>query len=52
VAVVAVLLPGIDPVTTTLEMIPLIALYELSIWLAVLVERRASRPEVASLTDP
>jgi sec-independent protein translocase protein TatC len=52
VAVVAVLLPGIDPVTTTLEMVPLLALYELSIWLAVLVERRAPRPEPASLTEP
>jgi sec-independent protein translocase protein TatC len=40
VAVIAVLLPGVDPVTTTLEMVPLIALYELSIWLGVLVERR------------
>src|SRR5215216_384103 len=39
VAVVAVLLPGIDPVTTTLEMVPLLALYEASIWLSVLVER-------------
>src|SRR5919197_2315263 len=52
VAVVAVLLPGIDPVTTTLEMIPLVLLYEGSIWLAVLVERRAPRPEAASLTEP
>jgi sec-independent protein translocase protein TatC len=52
VAVVAVLLPGIDPVTTTLEMIPLLALYEASIWLAVLVERRAPQPEPASLTEP
>jgi uncharacterized membrane protein YecN with MAPEG domain len=52
VAVVAVLLPGIDPVTTTFEMVPLIALYEASIWLSVLVERRVPRPEVASLTDP
>jgi sec-independent protein translocase protein TatC len=52
VAVVAVLLPGIDPVTTTLEMIPLIVLYEASIWLGVLVERRAPRPEPASLTEP
>ena len=51
-AVVAVLLPGIDPVTTTFEIIPLIALYEASIWLAILVERRAPRPEAASLTDP
>jgi sec-independent protein translocase protein TatC len=52
VAVIAVLLPGIDPVTTTFELIPLVALYEASIWLAVLVERRAPRLEAASLTDP
>jgi sec-independent protein translocase protein TatC len=52
VAVVAVLLPGIDPVTTTLEMVPLLALYEASIWLAVLMERRAPQPEPASLTEP
>jgi sec-independent protein translocase protein TatC len=52
VAVVAVLLPGIDPVTTTLEAVPLIALYEGSIWLAVLIERKAARPEPASLTEP
>src|SRR5436190_351250 len=43
VAVVAVLLPGIDPVTTMFEAIPLMALYEGSIWLSVLVERRALR---------
>ena len=52
VAVIAVLLPGIDPVTTTLEAIPLVALYEASIWLAVLMERRAPRPEPASVTEP
>jgi sec-independent protein translocase protein TatC len=52
VAVVAVLLPGIDPVTTTFEMVPLIALYEGSIWLSVLVERRSPRMQAASLTDP
>jgi sec-independent protein translocase protein TatC len=52
VAVIAVLLPGIDPVTTTFEMVPLIALYELSIWLSVLVERRAARYQAASLTEP
>src|SRR6266545_6293351 len=52
VAVVAVLLPGIDPVTTTFEMVPLLILYESSIWLAVLVERRAARAEPASLTEP
>jgi sec-independent protein translocase protein TatC len=52
VAVVAVLLPGIDPVTTTFEMVPLLLLYELSIWLAVIVERRAAQMEAASLTEP
>jgi sec-independent protein translocase protein TatC len=52
VAIIAVLLPGVDPVTTTFEIIPLIVLYEGSIWLAVLVERRAPRAEAASLTDP
>jgi sec-independent protein translocase protein TatC len=40
VAVIAVLLPGIDPITTLVEMVPLLALYEGSIWLGVLVERR------------
>ena len=52
VAVVAVLLPGIDPVTTTFEMVPLIVLYEGSIWLSVLLERRAARMEAASLSEP
>jgi sec-independent protein translocase protein TatC len=52
VAVVAVLLPGIDPVTTVLQAVPLIVLYEASIWLAVLVERRVARVEAASLTEP
>jgi Sec-independent protein secretion pathway component TatC len=50
--VIAVLLPGIDPVTTTMEAVPLVALYEGSIWLAVLMERRAPRAEPASVTDP
>jgi sec-independent protein translocase protein TatC len=40
VACVAVALPGIDPITTTIEAIPLIALFELSIWLSIFVERR------------
>ncbi len=43
VAVIAVLLPGIDPVTTTLEAIPLMALYEGSIWLSVVLERYWNR---------
>jgi len=48
VAVIAVLLPGVDPVTTTFEGIPLVILYEGSIWLAVLVERRYPAPAAAS----
>ncbi len=40
VAAVAVALPGVDPVTTMLEMVPLMILFELSIWLSVFFERR------------
>jgi len=40
VAAVAVALPGVDPVTTLFEMAPLMVLFELSIWLAVLFEKR------------
>jgi sec-independent protein translocase protein TatC len=40
VAAVAVALPGVDPVTTLLEMVPLMILFELSIWLSVFFERR------------
>jgi len=43
-AAIAVALPGVDPVTTTMEMIPLMLLFEGSIWLSVLLERRVSRP--------
>jgi sec-independent protein translocase protein TatC len=52
VACIAVALPGIDPVTTVIEAIPLVILYELSIWLSVLFERRAARMEAASLSEP
>jgi sec-independent protein translocase protein TatC len=45
IAVLASLLPTLDPVTLLLEMVPLIALYELSIWLAAVLGRPA--PEVA-----
>src|SRR2546427_11325338 len=44
VAVVALGLPGPDPVTTALELFPMWALFEGSIWLAVLVERRRQDP--------
>jgi sec-independent protein translocase protein TatC len=48
VACVAVALPGVDPITTTFEAIPLAVLYELSIWLSVLLERRAERAQAAA----
>ena len=49
VFVVAVLLPGVDPVTTTLEAIPLLFLYEGSIWASVLLDRRAARARTAAV---
>ena len=39
-AVLAVALPGVDPITTLFEMVPLMLLFEGSIWLAVVFERR------------
>jgi sec-independent protein translocase protein TatC len=39
IAVLASLLPTLDPLTLILEMIPLIVLYELSIWLATALGR-------------
>ena len=43
VCCIGVALPGVDPVTTTIETIPLLILYEASIWACVLLERRANR---------
>jgi sec-independent protein translocase protein TatC len=39
-AVIALALPGPDPVTTFLELLPMWALFEASIWIAVAFERR------------
>ena len=41
--VFAILLPTVDPVSLAFEVIPLVVLYELSIWLSVLLERRWQR---------
>ena len=43
IAVLAALLPGGDPVTMLLMMAPILVLYEGSILLAALLERRAAR---------
>ncbi len=49
IAVVAVALPGVDPITTVIETVPLWVLYEGSIWLSVLMERREPTPREALL---
>lgn len=46
VVVFAVLLPTVDPVSLAFELVPLLLLYELSIWLSVLMERRWERAGV------
>ena len=43
IAIVAALLPGGDPVTMLLIMLPIVLLYEVSILLASLLDRRAAR---------
>ncbi len=48
IAVVAALLPTVDPVSLMLEMIPLILLYEMSIVLAATLLRRESGPPEAA----
>jgi sec-independent protein translocase protein TatC len=49
-AAIALALPGPDPVTTFLELLPMWALFEGSIWLAVLFERRWAKIAPASAT--
>jgi sec-independent protein translocase protein TatC len=49
-AAIALALPGPDPVTTFLELLPMWALFEGSIWLAVLFERRRAKVAPASAT--
>jgi sec-independent protein translocase protein TatC len=49
-AAIALALPGPDPVTTFLELLPMWLLFEASIWLAVLFERRQAKTATASAT--
>jgi sec-independent protein translocase protein TatC len=44
IAVLAALLPTVDPVTMLIEMVPLIVLFELSIVLAALLGRPPAEP--------
>jgi sec-independent protein translocase protein TatC len=45
----AILLPTVDPVSLALEVAPLLALFELSIWISVLMERRWERTAAEAL---
>ena len=49
-AAIALALPGPDPVTTLLELLPMWLLFEGSIWLAVFYERRRAKAAPASAT--
>jgi sec-independent protein translocase protein TatC len=51
VACIAVALPGVDPVTTMLEMIPLLVLFEASIWASVILEKRWSVARQVELAE-
>ena len=48
VMLVAILLPTVDPVSLAFEVVPLLALYFLSVWLASVMERRWERAEEAA----
>jgi len=50
VIVIAALLPTVDPVSLVFEAIPMVLLFELSIWLAVFMERRWQRADLVSDT--
>jgi sec-independent protein translocase protein TatC len=50
IAVVAAILPGVDPVTTVILMVPLLLLYGLSIVLLTIADRRrGDRGDIAAL---
>lgn len=56
IAVLAAALPGVDPISMLIEMVPLLALYELSILLARLFDRRGAagglaKPDAGAVTD-
>jgi len=49
--VFAALLPTVDPVSLAFEVVPLVLLFELSIWLGVLLERRMQRTRDAEFAE-
>jgi sec-independent protein translocase protein TatC len=52
IAVIAAAMPGADPVTTALEMLPLILLYVATIVMLKIADRRAAARAAAELTEP
>jgi sec-independent protein translocase protein TatC len=50
IAIIAAALPGVDPVSMIIEMVPLLVLFELSILLAKVFDRRGSQGSVAEPT--
>jgi sec-independent protein translocase protein TatC len=52
IAILAAALPGVDPVSMLIEMVPLLALYELSILLARALERRPRAREGVGEPSP
>ncbi len=51
VVLAAVLLPTVDPISLAFETVPLLILFELSIWLAVVMERRWERAYAESVPE-
>jgi sec-independent protein translocase protein TatC len=53
-AIIAAALPGVDPVTMLLETVPLVLLYEASIWLATWFGTPGAEkaPSVATAAQP
>jgi sec-independent protein translocase protein TatC len=51
VVLVAVLLPTVDPVSLAFEVVPMLALYGLSVLLATLMEKRWERAYEGSLAE-
>jgi sec-independent protein translocase protein TatC len=47
----AILLPTVDPISLALEVVPLFVLFELSIWLSVVLERRWHTADVPLATE-
>jgi sec-independent protein translocase protein TatC len=51
IAVIAAAMPGVDPVTTGLEMLPLVILFLASIVLLKFADRRTARRAAAELAE-